>query len=86
MCVGCRQRELRSVLVRLVSRGSTAPGMDVTPTIVVDLHKTEPGRGAWIHQSSQCYELAVRKHAFTRALRVNNANFANVKEYLLGSD
>ncbi len=29
-----------------------------------------PGRGAWLHPSATCFEQAVRRKAFTRALRL----------------
>jgi hypothetical protein len=29
-----------------------------------------PGRGAWLHPTSECFELAVRRKAFGRALRL----------------
>ena len=29
-----------------------------------------PGRGAWLHARPECFELAVRRKAFGRALRV----------------
>ncbi len=29
-----------------------------------------PGRGAWLHPRPECFELAVRRKAFGRALRV----------------
>jgi predicted RNA-binding protein YlxR (DUF448 family) len=32
-----------------------------------------PGRGAWLHPTSECFELAVRRKAFGRALRLQAA-------------
>jgi len=29
-----------------------------------------PGRGAWLHPTPECFELAVRRKAFGRALRL----------------
>jgi len=77
LCIGCRRHGLRSELVRLVCRDATAP------QIVVDNRKTAPGRGAWLHQSQSCFELAVRRRAFARALRVQNADWSNVKSYFM---
>ena len=38
------------------------------PAVVPDPTATAPGRGAHIHPTRECYELAVRRKAFTRAL------------------
>ncbi len=40
------------------------------PRVVVDVRKALPGRGAWIHPSTACLDLAVRRRAVPRALRV----------------
>jgi predicted RNA-binding protein YlxR (DUF448 family) len=34
-----------------------------------DLGRRRPGRGAWLHPSPACFDLALRRRAFTRALR-----------------
>ncbi|NCD19394.1 MAG: YlxR family protein [Actinobacteria bacterium] len=59
-CVGCQERDSRPNLVRLVARGDQ---------VVVDPTGTMPGRGAWLHPSSECLEKARRRHSFDRALR-----------------
>ncbi len=46
--------------------GSDARGL---PVVVPDPQGTAPGRGAHLHPTTACYELAVRKKAFGRALR-----------------
>jgi predicted RNA-binding protein YlxR (DUF448 family) len=40
-------------------------------TVVIrpDPRHRMPGRGAWLHPTSHCFELAVRRKAFGRALR-----------------
>lgn len=43
---------------------------DGHPVVVPDPLGTAPGRGAHLHPTTACYELAVRKKAFGRALRV----------------
>ena len=48
--------------------GSDAHGQ---PAVVPDPQGTAPGRGAHLHPTTACYELAVRKRAFGRALRWN---------------
>ncbi len=30
-----------------------------------------PGRGAWVHETQQCMDAALRRRAFVRALRVS---------------
>jgi len=32
-----------------------------------------PGRGAWLHPTPECFELAVRRKAFGRALHLQAA-------------
>src|ERR671915_2177596 len=65
-CVGCRQRASKRELLR-VTAGSDAHGH---PAVVPDPDGTAPGRGAHLHPTAECYELAVRRKAFARALRV----------------
>ncbi|MFL6152774.1 MAG: YlxR family protein [Ornithinibacter sp.] len=64
-CVGCRKRATKAELVR-VTVGSDAHGR---PAVVPDPQGTAPGRGAHLHPTTECYELAVRRRAFARALR-----------------
>ncbi|MEO5852957.1 MAG: YlxR family protein [Nocardioides sp.] len=64
-CVGCRERAAKSELVRVVA-GSDVDGR---PAVVPDPAATAPGRGAHLHPTIRCYELAVRRRAFARALR-----------------
>ncbi|MFW0796298.1 YlxR family protein [Gordonia sp. CPCC 205515] len=65
MCVGCRQRAEATELVRVVARTE-----DDSPRVVVDVAKTMPGRGAWLHPRRDCVSAAVRRKAFGSALRV----------------
>jgi len=62
-CVGCRRREPRSALLRVVA-GEGA--------LVADSAARLPGRGAWVHPTRACVEQAVQRRAFTRALRLAN--------------
>ncbi|HEU4514213.1 MAG TPA: YlxR family protein [Nocardioidaceae bacterium] len=64
-CVGCRERSPKQELLRVVARGS-GDGLAVVP----DPGAREPGRGAYIHPTPACLELATRRRAFARALRV----------------
>ena len=60
-CVGCRARAAKSDLLRVVSRDDE---------IVPDPQARLPGRGAYLHLSQKCFELAGRRRAFARALRL----------------
>ena len=44
------------------------------PAVVPDPLGTAPGRGAHLHPTPECYELAVRRKAFGRALRISGGN------------
>ncbi|WP_146804592.1 YlxR family protein [Cellulomonas persica] len=65
-CVGCRATGLRSALLRVVA----ADGGTGAPVLVVDVDRAMPGRGAWLHPDPGCLELATRRRAFGRALRL----------------
>jgi predicted RNA-binding protein YlxR (DUF448 family) len=61
-CIGCRERELKGDLMRLVWRDG----------VVVDERQTAPGRGAYLHRRSKCLETAIKRRSLGRALRVQN--------------
>jgi predicted RNA-binding protein YlxR (DUF448 family) len=42
----------------------------VEGVLVPDLRARIPGRGAWVHPTPECLDLAERRRAFARALRV----------------
>jgi predicted RNA-binding protein YlxR (DUF448 family) len=63
-CVGCRRRTAKAELVRVVATDSGA-GLVLVP----DPRGRAPGRGAHLHPTRDCLELALRRRAFTRALR-----------------
>lgn len=65
-CIGCRTRAAKSELLR-VTAGSGADGQ---PVVVPDPDGTAPGRGAHLHPTTGCYDLAARRRAFSRALRI----------------
>lgn len=64
-CIGCRGRDSRSTLLRIVAvtddRGTT--------TAEPDPRRRLPGRGAWLHADIACLDLAVRRRALSRAFR-----------------
>ncbi|ATW50897.1 YlxR family protein [Streptomyces xantholiticus] len=59
-CVGCRERAAKSDLLRIVV---------IEGECVPDDRGTLPGRGAYVHPALVCFDLAVRRRAFPRALR-----------------
>jgi len=67
-CVGCRRRDIRSALLRVVAEWNDT-GEHVA-RVVADPRLRLPGRGAWLHPTPECLDLAVRRKAFGRALRV----------------
>jgi predicted RNA-binding protein YlxR (DUF448 family) len=53
------------------------------PRVVADVRGCLPGRGAWIHPEPACLELAERRRAVPRALRVAGpVDLADVRAYL----
>jgi predicted RNA-binding protein YlxR (DUF448 family) len=46
---------------------------DGHPAVVPDPDGTAPGRGAHLHPTTECLDLAVRRKAFARALRSEGA-------------
>ena len=65
-CVGCRKRELAVELLRVVAV-ATGNGEFV---VIVDTGSNLPGRGAWLHPVPRCAQQAIRRRAFTKALRI----------------
>ncbi|HEY5858179.1 MAG TPA: YlxR family protein [Aldersonia sp.] len=66
-CVGCREREPATELLRIVARVDQPPGARLVP----DPQRRLPGRGAWLHPDPSCLSIAERRRAFGRALRVS---------------
>ena len=79
-CIGCRRRAAKRELVRV-----TAVVRDGQTVIAPDPEGTAPGRGAHLHPATECYDLAVRRKAFARALRLEGGpSSAPVGAYVLG--
>ncbi|WP_307844809.1 YlxR family protein [Actinotalea solisilvae] len=74
-CVGCRQRGLRSVLLRVVR---DEDGVRAVP----DPGRRRPGRGAWLHADLACLDLAERRRALPRALHAGPLDTGAVREHL----
>ena len=76
-CVGCKERAVKSSLLRLVAAGDA---------IQPDPRARLPGRGAYLHPSLACLELARRRRAFPRALRTaGSLSLEPLAEYLCGA-
>jgi predicted RNA-binding protein YlxR (DUF448 family) len=41
--------------------------------VTVDTAGNLPGRGAWLHPNPQCLRAAIRRRAFSRALRITGS-------------
>ncbi|MGZ4426978.1 MAG: YlxR family protein [Nocardioides sp.] len=65
-CIGCRERAAKHELLRVV-----ASQVGSGPAVVPDPAGRAPGRGAHLHPTPGCLELALRRRAFPRALRVS---------------
>ena len=62
-CVGCRQVQGKRELVRVVR---TPEG-----EVVVDPTGRRNGRGAYVHASRECFELALRRGGLERGLKAS---------------
>jgi uncharacterized protein len=60
MCAGCRGREDKTALLRIVARDGVG---------VPDPAQTEPGRGVYLHPSRDCLDRAVKRRSIGRSLR-----------------
>lgn len=60
-CIGCRQTGNRADLVRITQ---------FQDELILDLTKTRPGRGCWIHPDKSCFSAAIDGKSIPRALRV----------------
>ncbi|MDP9093706.1 MAG: YlxR family protein [Actinomycetota bacterium] len=93
-CIGCRQRAAATELLRVVvapdaiGNEGLAPQVPSRPSalaVVPDPRHRTPGRGAWLHHDPGCVELAERRRAFARALRVPGPlDPTPVREYVAG--
>ena len=72
-CVGCRGTDSWSALLRVVAATDGDSGGKPPVTLLPDPRHRMPGRGAWLHPTPDCLELAVRRKAFGRALRLQVA-------------
>jgi predicted RNA-binding protein YlxR (DUF448 family) len=61
-CVTCRREADKSELMRIVR--------DSSGSAVWDPSGKAPGRGAYLCESLECFELAAKRHLLDRALRI----------------
>lgn len=63
-CVGCRGSAAKTELLRIVARPDG---------VRADPRQVEPGRGAYLHRDVKCLDLAVKRKALGRALRLTGS-------------
>ncbi|GII99399.1 hypothetical protein Slu03_17770 [Sediminihabitans luteus] len=81
--MGCRGTGERSVLLRAVLDRTDADDA----RLVVDVARSLPGRGAWVHPDLRCVDLAERRRAWSRALRGPSVIDAGaVRAHVLGEE
>ena len=68
-CIGCRYRTGKSDLLRVVAVEAVS-GSETTRFAAPDPRGRLPGRGAYLHFDLGCLDLAERRRAFPRALRL----------------
>jgi uncharacterized protein len=78
-CIGCKRRDSQANLLRMtVTADEGAPR-----TVVPDPGHRAPGRGAHLHPTTECLDLAERRKAFPRAFRVPGPlSLTLVREYV----
>jgi hypothetical protein len=76
-CIGCRQVGGKRELIRLIR----------TPEGSVEVDETgkRPGRGAYLHRRRSCWETALQKELYRRALKLSQPpapeNLARLQAY-----
>ncbi|NNJ08803.1 YlxR family protein [Chloroflexales bacterium ZM16-3] len=73
-CVACRRTDAKRGLIRLVR---TPEGL-----AEVDLTGKRNGRGAYLCHTVSCWEVAIKRHALERALRVGPLSAENQRDLL----
>lgn len=77
-CIGCRERDVRTGLLRIV-----AVPQGTSHVLLPDHSGSAAGRGAHLHPTAECFERAVRRKAFGRALRIASSyDVSAVRAYL----
>ena len=70
MCAGCMQSRPQSELLRI---GCSDQGLFLDPQYKA------PGRGTYVCRDQKCFDLALKKHAITRNLKVS-ASESSIRE------
>ena len=77
-CIGCRRKGRAIELLRVVA---------VAGSVIPDPRRRLPGRGAWLHPDPGCLDMAERRRAFGRALRVSeHLDTSRVRQILVPED
>lgn len=78
-CIATRQRLPQRELLRVVATYDDDGVISIQP----DPKRRMPGRGAWITPTVQAWEIAHKRRAFGRALKVSaSADASSVRDYL----
>lgn len=76
-CIATRATRPRSELLRVVVHPAGSGKVVADPSAIL------PGRGAWITPTPEAFELAEKRGAFARALRVSTpVDLGHVRTYL----
>jgi predicted RNA-binding protein YlxR (DUF448 family) len=77
--VGCRAKAAKTDLLRVVAVGDEVGNIRLTPDPAGRL----PGRGACVHLDPRCVDLAEKRRAFPRALRLDGPlDLSPVREHV----
>lgn len=79
-CVICRQKRDKNQLIRIVKNKENEVSIDKTGK--------KEGRGAYICDSIECVEKAIKTKALEKMLEINidNETYENLKESITGGD
>ena len=76
LCLGCQEQKTKKELVRIVR----SPEGEFS----VDMTGKKSGRGAYICNSTECFEKAVKEHRFERSFKgaIDRAVYDELREQL----
>ena len=76
LCLGCQEQKPKKELVRIVR----SPEGEFS----VDMTGKKSGRGAYICNSKECFEKAVKEHRFERSFKgaIDRAGYDELREQL----
>lgn len=70
--MGCRSKAAKSALLRVVVVRTVGVGDQEKASLAPDPAGRLPGRGACVHLDQRCVDLAEKRRAFPRALRLDS--------------